>query len=168
MALQGKKLILVRHAKSLHEPYVNGDIERHLAPRGYEDALESALWLKSHNHVPELFVSSPAIRAYSTALIFANACGIKPDSIFLSDHIYEARVETLLYLVNSLPENFQSIALFGHNPGFTDLVNVLCGPTLPHLPTSGVVVLESPSTSWSAIEPGEGKLKEVFSSHKEI
>jgi phosphohistidine phosphatase len=163
-----KTLVLVRHAKSLHDVYVMADVERHLAPRGYEDSEKTANWVVHAGLLPDLIISSTAIRAYSTALIVANGCGYPSGKIQLNDGVYEAQVENLLYLVCSLPNKANTVFLFGHNPGFTDLVNLFCGAVLSHLPTAAAAVLSMHETQWENAGPGKASLQEVYSSHKEI
>ncbi len=159
-------LLLVRHAKSLHESYINKDSERHLAPRGYEDASTSAVWCKQEGILPSLMVSSHAIRAYSTALIFANNLGYHVNEIVLKASIYNADVEKLMSVINEFDDRYKSIMMFGHNPGFTDLLNTLCGSTISDLPTSSVAMLKIPVVSWSKINPRSAKLEILHTNEK--
>jgi phosphohistidine phosphatase len=160
------ELILVRHAKSLYNDYVQNDVERHLSDRGYSDAADSANWLASKISKPDLLISSPAIRAYSTALIFANRLGYKMDSIQLDAAIYEAGVRQLLYVIAQIPPTIGRAILFGHNPGFTDFINHLCGPVCPHLPTSGVAIMNVPIKQGELPSQGSAKLQVIYSGHK--
>lgn len=161
-----KTLVLVRHGKSLYDEYVGSDMERHLAARGYADVNDSQNWCKRSKLIPDLIVSSPAIRAYSSALIFANGYGYPPDHILLTGAIYEATVQQLLYVLASIPEKANTVFLFGHNPGFTDVTNFLCGPVIHHLPTAGVVVMEVQKKLWSALEAKSCRLTAAYSGHK--
>lgn len=155
MALE---LVLVRHAKSLHDEYVEMDMERHLAARGYADAAGAARWCKSRKLQPGLLVSSPAVRAYSTALIFANRYGYPPSSIRLHDAIYEAGVQQLMYVIQELPAECTCVFMFGHNPGFEDLLRHLAGPHVSHFPTCGVAHMEFNVKSWAKVEAGAASL----------
>ncbi len=62
-----KTIYLIRHAKSDWDNPLLQDIERPLNERGYADANVMGTRLKT----PGLIISSPAVRALSTALIFA-------------------------------------------------------------------------------------------------
>lgn len=64
-----KTLWVLRHAKSGHDEYVLNDVERHLSPRGYRDAEEQAVLFSQHHTKPDCIMSSPGIRALTTALI---------------------------------------------------------------------------------------------------
>ncbi len=161
-----KRLVIVRHAKSMHESYVATDIERHLASRGYDDIEQSANFLKGKKILPDLIVTSPAIRAYSTALIVANRFGYKSDKIQLNSSVYEATVNSLMYVVQELNQQAETVFLFGHNPGLTELINALCGFTLTNLPTSGVAVIEFSTTHWNEVDFERGRCVEMYSGRR--
>lgn len=163
------KLVVIRHAKSLYNDYVTTDSERHLAERGYNDIDLTAKWLVQKKIFPDLIITSPAIRAYSTAFIVANRVGYEMHKIQLSSSIYEASAKTLFYVLSELDEQLNTVFIFGHNPGFTDFVNLLCGNVISHLPTAAATVIEFDTTlKWNEITPGSGKLIDHFSNHKDI
>ena len=66
-----KTLYLIRHAKSEQNFAGLADIDRPLNERGYVDASKMSLMLKEKKLIPNAIISSPAVRAISTALIFA-------------------------------------------------------------------------------------------------
>jgi phosphohistidine phosphatase len=156
------ELVMVRHAKSLHDSYVDLDMERHLSARGYSDAAEAARWCKTQKLNPTLLVSSPAIRAFSTALIFANRYGYPPSDILLKGSVYEAGTLQLLYVIQELPAEHKSIFMFGHNPGFEETVRLLTGKGIGHFPTSGVARIQFDIVQWMEVEPGCGILKDIY------
>lgn len=163
-----KNLILVRHGKSLYDDYIRTDSERHLAGRGYKEAEDAAIHCKKQDLRPGLLVSSPAIRAFSTALVFANEFGYPADHILLKSAIYEAGVPQLMYVIRELDDRAETVVLFGHNPGLTDLVNYLCGPVLYHLPTSGVASLQLQINHWKDVDEKCGSPAFLYSGHKPI
>lgn len=159
-------LIIVRHAKSLHEEYISRDIERHLFERGYSDASLSADWCIVKKLKPDFILSSPAIRAYSTALIFANKLGYSPEKIQLTNAVYEATYSSLLLVLEESMNHDGTYMLFGHNPGLTDLINFLCGHVCVNLPTSAVVHIrlnKEVSKRWTT---GAAEVIQKFSGHK--
>lgn len=159
-------LIVVRHAKSLHEDYVLRDMERHLFERGYSDAALSADWCIAKKIKPDFILSSPAIRAFSTALIFANKLGFSPEKIQLKNAIYEASVQNLLLVLEEAMVKEGTYMIFGHNPGFTDLINFLCGPVIVNLPTAAVVHIRLNIDLYGRWEQGSAVLLQQFSGHK--
>lgn len=159
-------LIIVRHAKSLHEEYISRDIERHLFERGYSDAALSADWCIVKKLKPDFILSSPAIRAYSTALIFANKFGYSPEQIQLKNAIYEATYRSLLMVLEESMIVEGTYMLFGHNPGLTDLINFLCGPVCVNLPTSAVVQIRLNKEVTKRWTEGSAEVIQKFSGHK--
>jgi len=163
-----KRLVLIRHGKSLHDDYVANDIERHLADRGYHDVEQTALWLKRQSVFPDSMVSSPAIRAYSTCLIVANHFSYQTERILIKDAIYEASDNALLYVISELPADADTVFLFGHNPAFTSIVSKLTKQEFRHLPTSAVAIIDFDKIQWSEIELHAGNLTNTFCCHKAI
>lgn len=153
-----KQLILVRHGKS--DWAVNGmaDFDRPLNHRGHKNAPEMANRLCMRNLIPHQLVSSPAKRALSTAQHFAESWGIKKAAIDLQETIYEANPTALLKVINQLDNQFQRIALFGHNPGLTDMVNYLADAHIYNIPTAGLVVIDFPFDNWAMVSQHTGKL----------
>ena len=152
-----KQLFICRHAKSDWGDAGLRDFDRPLNKRGQSNAPEMAQRLIKQNIYPELVVSSPALRALTTAKHYAQAWQIPADAIQLEREIYEANVSSLLALINGFDNQYQKIAVFGHNPGFTDLVNYFDGH-IYNLPTSGVVILEFPFDSWAELSANTGKV----------
>ena len=159
-------LIIVRHAKSLHEEYISRDIERHLFERGYSDASLSADWCIVNKLKPDFILSSPAIRAFSTALIFANKLGFPPEKIQLKNAVYDATYQSLLLVLEEAMIKEGTYMLFGHNPGLTDLINYLCGHVCVNLPTSGLVHIRLNKGLEKRWKEGSAEVIQKFSGHK--
>jgi phosphohistidine phosphatase len=68
-----KKLLLIRHAKATHD-IGYADFERPLKPSGMEDAELMAFIVKKNGTVPQIIITSPALRTQSTADILQNYC----------------------------------------------------------------------------------------------
>lgn len=155
-----KKLLIVRHAKSDWESGIKRDFDRPLNNRGEKNAPEMAQRLVNKNIIPEKIVSSPALRAISTAGKFAEAFGYAKSDIIQEPKIYEATASTLLKVINTLPNDVDFVALFGHNPGLTELVINLCNADIYNIPTCGMVLIDFPYEDWEMITSGSGE--EVF------
>jgi phosphohistidine phosphatase len=153
-----KTLLLIRHAKSDWADLMLSDFKRPLNPRGESNAPEMAKRLVKRELFPQQFVSSPALRAITTAKLFAGELNIKPAEIIQVPEIYDALTNTLLEIVNNLNENSDFTALFGHNPGITGLVNYLCNQDVFHMPTCGMVLIKFPFDKWQMISQGTGEL----------
>ena len=153
-----KQLLLIRHAKSDWGNASLSDFDRPLNKRGKANAPEMAERLMKQKIVPQLVVSSPALRALTTAKFFTDTWQMPLKNIQLEPSIYEASVKTLLSVINNLDNKYDKIALFGHNPGFTDFVNYLSNANIYNVPTCGVVLLEFQADDWAEVSSGTGTL----------
>lgn len=155
-----KRLLLIRHAKSSWDYPMLADFDRPLNPRGRHDAPEMALRLQALLAPPFRIISSTAVRALTTAQLFAETFGLPESRIGVDARIYEATPGTLLHLVNTLDDADDQVLLFGHNPGFTDLAQLLADGPLPfiELPTCGIVMFGFEQARWQDIVPGAGQL----------
>jgi phosphohistidine phosphatase len=155
-----RRLILVRHAKSSWDDPGAQDHERLLAARGKRDAPKMAARLAERYPSPDLILSSNAVRARETARIVAESFAYPTSSIRLDERIYLASPRTLMSIVAEQDAAIASLALVGHNPGFTDLANSLTPDlALDNLPTSGIVVIGFRLDDWADIEPDAGQLE---------
>ena len=72
-----KQLLLVRHAKSDWDNPKLSDFDRPLNSRGEKNAPEMAKRLLKKGLIPQQIVSSPAVRAITTARYFKKSLGLK-------------------------------------------------------------------------------------------
>lgn len=153
-----KQLILIRHGKSDWGNSHLSDFDRPLNARGHRNAPEMAQRILDKDQVPQLLVSSPALRALTTAKHFAQVWQIPADQIQTDMGIYNANAIALLKIVNRFDNQYDSIAVFGHNPGFTDLANYISDADIYDLPTCGIVSLAFYTEDWAEIGSGNGTL----------
>jgi len=154
-----KQLLIVRHAKSDWGGPELEDFKRPLNQTGKTDAANMAERLLNRKVLPELLVSSTALRAISTARLFANTLQIDLKEIREESSIYEASAETLLKIVNGFDDEYRTIALFGHNPGVTELLLKLSSGDVYDLSPGSIALIEFPFQSWKFISSGTGELK---------
>lgn len=149
-----KKLLLIRHAKATHQPgYV--DFERPLKPSGLQDAAIMAGRLKEHNIVPQILVSSPALRTLATANVIAQHMGLaKAKEI---KNIYDANTDELVDVIMQLDDQYNFIGLVGHNPAIEQVLYSLSGQPR-NVPPGAVGLIEFDIDSWTAITSNIGKL----------
>jgi len=149
-----KKLLLVRHAKA--EKDTGGkDFDRPLKYIGIQDAGFMADKLKEKSIVPEYILASPALRTLTTAEIFADHLGLRAPSTNKS--IFEASEKTLLKIINDLPNQYNFVALVGHNPGIAYILQYLTGEAM-EVHTSAVAVIDFNIDDWAAVSKGLGTL----------
>jgi phosphohistidine phosphatase len=149
-------LTLVRHAKSSWDQPKLDDFERPLNDRGRRDAPLMAQRVARLIGRPDRIVTSPALRAISTARSFAETLRVESGELVVQSSIYEASVETLFKLVRGLDEADRHVMMFGHNPGFTDLAHELARCPFDEMPTCAVVQIELGVKIWTELNYGVG------------
>ena len=155
-----KTLYILRHAKSSWNDTSLTDYERPLNERGLRTAPFMGKLMEERGLVPDVIVSSPAIRARQTAELVCEASGFEPEISF-NELIYEANVGTLVAVVSELNDENGSLLLVGHNPGAESLIYYLTGEIAP-MPTAALGVIELDIETWTEIDGGCGKLKQVI------
>lgn len=153
-----KHLLLIRHAKSDWGDINLKDFKRPLNSRGHHNAPEMAKRLLKRNLIPQQIVSSPALRAISTAEYFAKEFGMDRSEIIQEPEIYDALPLTLLDVINNLDDRSDFTALIGHNPALTNLVNIFCDSSIQNIPTCGMAFIRFPFDSWKMLSSGTGEL----------
>lgn len=138
-AFNKKTLLVIRHAKSSWEIGTLTDFERPLNERGKRDAPIMAQRLIERNILIDAFVASPAKRAKKTAELFMETYNGSKDAIVFISKLYHASAEVFFEVVNELDENKQTVAIFSHNPGITEFVNMLTNNSrIDNMPTCGI------------------------------
>ncbi len=146
-----KKLYLVRHAKSSWENNNLKDIERPLNKRGEKDAPLIGQLMNRKEIKPALIVSSPAERALSTAKIFCKEMNIPEKDLSIDSNLYEAGRKELLDVIHKFDGGKDSVMVFSHNPGLTELANFLTKGAVYDIPTCGIVSLLCKIENWDEL-----------------
>ena len=133
-----KTLLILRHAKSKLADPQTPDHDRELAEVGKDDALKMGKLLLSKALVPDLIISSSALRAKTTAEIVAEGCKYEGAEITVECSLYNATPQDYIKIVEKLPDRFICILLVGHNPTIEETLETLTD-------TSDAIVL-SPCT----------------------
>lgn len=157
-----RNLYLIRHAKSSWDTPGLRDFNRPLNERGLHEAPQMAKLLVKQGVRPDLLVSSPAKRALSTALFFAESFGVPDESVVREPDIYEASVRDILRIVSALPDSVHTVLLFGHNNTLTDVANLFTEDFIENVPTCGIVRIESSATTWREFYEGNSEVKTCF------
>lgn len=153
-----KQLLIIRHAKAEEADFKKSDFKRALSTRGEKNAQEMAQRLQVKKIKPQILLSSPALRAISTANYFATGLGIPTSEIIQDPEIYDALSNTLLDCINKIDDEADFVALFGHNPALTHLVNTFCNSIIYNIPTCGMALIKFPFDSWKMLSQGTGDL----------
>jgi phosphohistidine phosphatase len=151
------RLTLVRHAKT--EPGRTGqeDWDRALEPRGQRDAPEMGQRLKGRGLKADRILSSPAVRAISTATILARELGIPAAKVSQDERLYLAQPKDLLKVVRELGGDAPHLMIVGHNPGISEFADRLSAErSLDTMPTCAVYTLEFELARWSELDWSTG------------
>ena len=153
-----KTLFLVRHAKSSWGDTALPDKDRPLNDRGRRDAPKMGERLGNRDVKPDLILSSPAMRALTTAEIIAKKLDYRRKDIVVDDRLYAVGADELLDVIHKLGDKLECVMLFGHNPELTELAHRLSSK-ITHMPTCAVAEFTFDAKWWSRI--GEVKPAKV-------
>ncbi len=154
-----KTFTIIRHAKSGWAGFSVSDFERPLDDTGLEEAPLMAKRLLQQNIKPDFFVSSPALRARTTCEKFCEVFHQDIHQIEFHDTLYHAPAEEIYRVISTLPNEYNNVALFCHNPGITDFVNSLSDEfRLDDMPPCGLLSVEVPVTDWALFEAATKKI----------
>lgn len=149
MNKSSKLLLILRHAKSSWEFEELSDHDRPLNNRGKRDAPLMGRKLLKQQLVPQLIISSSAVRAHSTARKVAKACGYE-DEILIDPVLYGSGYSDYLNVLINQEDKHDIIMLVGHNPISEQLVEVLTGEIVT-MSTCAIACISLPITSWKQI-----------------
>lgn len=162
--MAGKKLYIIRHAKAEIPTWEKKDFDRNIMDKGAARAqhisnkLKDILAIDKHTAV----ISSSANRAIQTAQIFCTSLGFPLQNILQTKAIYEAYYLDILNIINQIPKQIDTVLVFGHNPGLSDLTNYICNSYID-LKTSQVAVITiEEGIDFGSLSGGTGTLKETI------
>jgi phosphohistidine phosphatase len=166
----GRKLVLLRHAKSAWPDVPDHD--RPLAGRGRRNAPVMGRWLRTNGYVPDRVLCSTARRARETWQLAQEGLGASP-AVSFERRVYQASAEQLLDLVRGVPSAVTTLLIVGHDPAIQELALMLARTTPPaggdgaaadaldrmraKFPTAAVAVLEL-TGNWDQLGPGTAQL----------
>jgi phosphohistidine phosphatase len=137
-----KTLYLIRHSKSSWEISNISDLYRPLNQRGYDDALALGAFMQAEKYIPEVIISSPSVRTYSTALIVLNQLSMSQLQLEIDISLYETDVEKYADAVLDRLSSVNTIALVGHNDIITHFAEYLTANALDAMKTSSILAIE--------------------------
>ena len=141
-----KTLLVLRHAKSSRNDPALDDHERPLNKRGRRDAPRMGELLREHGLIPDVVISSDAVRARLTAEAVAGAAGYA-GAIVLDPRLYLAGPADILSLLQRVRGKAETVMIVGHNPGLEELVEQLTGER-QDLPTATLAQIGLPIDQW--------------------
>lgn len=144
-----KTLTILRHAKSSWKDTGLPDHDRPLNKRGERDAPIMAIRIQQAGIRPSLILSSPAVRAWTTAKVIAREISYPIEFLQREEGLFHAGVARIIGVLAQQDVGFNSIMMVGHNPGFTDFANYLVPDLTHNIPTCGIVSVTVDSDDWN-------------------
>jgi phosphohistidine phosphatase len=107
---------------------------------------------------PDLIITSPAIRAISTALIFARNLTYNANTIKIKQELYDTTVKDYLSVVAQTDNAFDSVMLFAHNPTISEFADSLTKSLPMEMPTCAVAGIQFEISDWQQVKTKTGEL----------
>ena len=156
-----KTLYIARHAKSSWDDVHVSDHDRTLILIGKRRTRKIARWLNEHDVLPDRIISSTAVRAYKTARLLAQGMGFPEKKIEKEAAFYNADPEDIMEYLCTFPNTVDKVMVVGHNPTFTELVNLFLEEDkwIENLPTSGVAAIRFETDKWDELDLAEHQVE---------
>ena len=151
------KLYVLRHAKSDWSDPDLIDFQRPLNSRGRKDTLLIVHALQSMDIPLKQVISSPALRALTTAQSIVEGLKPKPPILQADERLYHADPTTLNTVLVEHGTT-ESVLVVGHNPGLEEWIEWLCGAIIK-LPPAGLAALDLGINKWSKLDNRKGELQ---------
>ncbi len=164
-----RTLYLARHGKSSWGYPELDDSKRPLKPRGEKDAHFMGKLLRKKDIKAGLIISSPATRAYETAVIFAEELRYDVKDMVVNNDLYLTSMQKVLEVLKQVDDEHNDVFVFGHNPVTLELVNNFADTNFENVPTAGVACIQFSGDSWKDVTLQNGRLRwlDYPSMHKE-
>ena len=153
-----KTIILFRHGKSDWNAHFEVDYDRPINKRGINSARKMGKYLTDRKEIPELLISSTALRARETIELAAQYGNWKSECIF-EPRIYGGSPNVLIEIIKNIDEKFNSICLIGHEPNFSSFITLSCNEKHHRFPTASMAKIVYNENNWKDVMFGSGKLE---------
>ncbi len=151
----------MRHAKSDWGAGAPSDHQRPLNRRGRRAAETMGRLLAGIGEVPELAISSSAIRARRTVEIAA-ASGEWDTEIEVTDDLYGTSPHGALAVIATAPDEVERLMVVGHEPSWSGLVHRLTGAAV-QMKTATVAIIDVyTGRSWTGAGRLQGEIVTVL------
>jgi phosphohistidine phosphatase len=126
------------------------DWQRPLNERGHRDAPRVGEWLRERSLLPDVIITSDAVRARTTAQAVAKAAGYSRQ-VIADPSLYHAKPEDVIDVLNGVADDAHTVLIVGHNPGLEEVVRLLTGEH-HGLVTAALVALDVPIDRWNELD----------------
>jgi phosphohistidine phosphatase len=142
-----KTLLLMRHGKSDWKDTKDDDKMRPLTKKGGKDVRKMGEMLIEKGYLPQVVLTSTALRARQTAEFFLSQC-CQEVTISARDVLYMAEPTAIVDAIKTVGDEVEKVMIIGHNPGLEGLFQQLSGK-VESLSTANVAWLDLPIDHWA-------------------
>jgi phosphohistidine phosphatase len=147
-----RRLTLVRHANAEQEVDVR-DFERPLSRKGRNEAEEMAKRFLERGLVPDLILTSAAVRTRETADTFVRLLGVPARLLQADDSLYLADGDHILATIRGTGPRVTHLMVIGHNPGISAAAISLAPEAIVgDLPTCGTMTVKVTCAKWGLVD----------------
>lgn len=155
-----KTLYILRHAEKDESNPEQYDYDVKLTLKGEEDSKLLGEKLKAKNILPDLIVSSPAIRARETAENVSEIIGYTK-SVMYNEVIYQAFLHEIIESITYTFDTVDSLMVVGHNPSLTALAITYAG-FKEEMDMASVIRIDFNCSSWTSIDKSNATFVEYI------
>lgn len=152
-----KRIFIYRHAKSDWSAAYGSDHDRPLTSRGIKSAKIMGRMLGSSGQVPELVVTSTALRAKQT-VEFSRLEGDWNCKLIENEKLYFESAEEIFQIIQSLSDKYSKVMLVGHEPKCSQLTALMIGGGEVIFKTATMARIDFNNDEWCSLHQGEGEL----------
>jgi phosphohistidine phosphatase len=146
-----KTLFLLRHAKAVAGGMNTPDLDRPLSESGLKDAGKLSNKLSKKGAHFDLIVTSPAIRAITTAQILIKQLNMKGCNFLIDPLLYEADSSSLLDYISKASKKYDELMIVGHNPSLIELASFFAGEPVV-MPTCSLIKVNFNFKDWTKVK----------------
>lgn len=153
-----RHLYLIRHAQTLEKTVGQTDLQRELTSKGRNDATELGNYLFDQKIKLDILLSSPAVRTQTTARLLTESLSIGTEKIITIPALYHAHSEDMFTITKGIKNEFQHVALIGHNPTISTFASNLTEKNIDGFSPCTLAVFQFAVGNWSDITLKSGNL----------
>jgi phosphohistidine phosphatase len=145
-----KSVILFRHSKAVYPTKSVDDYERPLTEEGIEIAKKMGIYLSDIKIVPDLIISSSALRAKRTAIL-AKDSGQWNSEFKLEKRVYGGNFNFIINLLSNQSNNLDTICITGHEPHLSSFICKVSNENYLEFPVASIAKIDFMIDDWNNI-----------------
>jgi len=155
-----KNILIIRHCEAEMDSSSRRDFDRLLSKKGEAQAKRLGEHVEGLSLELDALYVSPAKRTMQTASLLMQALTASP-RLMDAEELYEATENVLKAVVNRFDQEFNAVALIGHNPSVSGLFNYLSTDFCSFTPGT-CAWMSFEVDDWQEISSNSGKVHGIF------